>query len=278
MRGFKVPQQKDLLQVAKAAAEKAAQHIRSVSQPPDPASWDLKGVSDFVTQVDRDSEQIIQDILLREFPDSIVVGEELSPGSSGSGDDLVWIVDPLDGTTNFLHGYPAYAVSIAAQRDGVLKAGVVVNVHRGQVYTASVGCGAWCGDVRLRVSHTKEPTSALIGTGFPFKTLDLMPEYLQQFSTILNSTSGVRRAGSAALDLVDVALGRFDGFWELSLAPWDIAAGTLLVREAGGVVTDIVGQPTVVRQGSIVAGNPVIHAWLLGLLSAQQPSTPSVAS
>ena len=272
-----MPQPTDLLQLAKTAAVAAAQYIRSVSQPPEPASWDLKGVSDFVTQVDRDSEQMIKDILLGEFPNSVVVGEELSPRSSGNGDNLTWIVDPLDGTTNFLHGYPAYAVSIAAQKNGVLVAGVVVNVHRHLVYTASVGGGAWCADVPLRVSRTSEPASALIGTGFPFKTLDVLPQYLQQFSTVLKTTSGIRRAGSAALDLVDVALGRFDGFWELSLAPWDVAAGTLLVREAGGVVTDTEGHTTVVRHGPLVAGNPVIHSWLLRLLSTQPPSTPSAA-
>ncbi len=262
-----MPQPSELLQLAQAAAEKAAQYIRSVDQPPDPASWDLKGASDFVTQVDRDSEQLITEILLNECPESVVLGEELSPDSSSQDADLVWIVDPLDGTTNFLHRYPAYAVSIAAQERGVLVAGVVTDIHGSVSYTAAAGNGAWCGDQRLEVSQTDIPANALIGTGYPFKNLDLLGEYQRQFSMILTSTSGIRRAGSAALDLVDVALGRFDGFWELSLAPWDIAAGTLLVREAGGLVTDTEGSEDVVRQGPIVAGNPAIHAWLLGVLT-----------
>jgi myo-inositol-1(or 4)-monophosphatase len=265
---FKVPESIDLLRVAKGAAEEAAQYIRSVDAPPDSASWDLKGVSDFVTQVDRDSEQLISERLLGEFHQSVVIGEELSPGSLDSDEGLKWIVDPLDGTTNFLHGHPVYSVSIAAQDGGHLVAGVVVNVQQRSTYSATAGGGAWCGETRLGVSQTLEPANALIGTGFPFKTLDLLPRYLHQFSAILKSTSGIRRAGSAALDLVDVALGRFDGFWELSLAPWDVAAGTLLVREAGGLVTDIDGNNDVVRQGPIVAGNPTIHSWLLDLLSS----------
>jgi myo-inositol-1(or 4)-monophosphatase len=262
-----VPQNSELLQLAQAAAERAAQFIKSVDQPPDPASWDLKGVSDFVTQVDRDSEQLITEILLKECPESVVLGEELSPASGAQDADLVWIVDPLDGTTNFLHRYPAYAVSIAVQERGVLVAGVVTDIHGSASYTAAAGNGAWCGSQRLAVSQTSIPATALIGTGYPFKNLDLMDEYLRQFSTILRSTSGIRRAGSAALDLVDVAMGRFDGFWELSLAPWDIAAGTLLVREAGGLVTDCEGSNDVVRQGPIVAGNQAIHTWMLGVLT-----------
>lgn len=262
-----MPQGSELLRLAQAAGEKAAQYIRSVDQPPDPTSWDLKGASDFVTQVDRDSEQLIAEILLRECPDSVVLGEELSPDSGTLGADLVWIVDPLDGTTNFLHRYPAYAVSIAARERGVLVAGVVIDIQRDLSYCTAVGEGTWCDDERLGVSRTDVPANALIGTGYPFKNLDLLDEYLQQFSTILRSTSGIRRAGSAALDLVDIAAGRFDGFWELSLAPWDVAAGTLLVREAGGIVTDTEGSEDVVRQGPIVAGNPAIHGWLLEILA-----------
>jgi myo-inositol-1(or 4)-monophosphatase len=273
-----VVQPADLLRSAKAAAGRAAQFIESVRQPPSPSSWGLKGVSDFVTQVDRDSERMIKDILMQDFPDSVVLGEELTPHSGGKHDELVWIVDPLDGTTNFLHGYPAYAVSIAAQENGVLVAGVVADVPRRLLYTASAGGGAWCGNVPLRVSQIQDPANALIGTGFPFKALKLWPLYSQEFSAILSSTSGVRRAGSAALDLVDVALGRFDGFWELSLAPWDVAAGTLVVREAGGVVTGTDGRSNVVQHGPVVAGNPAIHSWLLRLLSAHRPSTPPVAS
>ncbi len=261
-----MPDARDLLSAAQSAAQRAAGYIRSVEHPPSPASWDLKGASDFVTQVDRDAEAIITETLLARFPESTVVGEELAPALGRIGSGLSWIVDPLDGTTNFLHRYPAYAVSIAALADGHLAAGVVVDVCRDRVYTATQGGGAWCGENRLRASEITEPKHALIGTGFPFKALEFLPRYLRQLGNILQATSGIRRAGSAALDLADVARGGFDGFWELSLAPWDVAAGTLLVREAGGLVTDTKGNHDVLRHGPIIAGNRAIHSWLLDLL------------
>ncbi len=219
---------------------------------------------DFVTDVDRGAERIISDHLRTRFPDVPIIGEELSP--DGAMTDLVWVVDPLDGTTNYLHDYPSYAVSIAALRDGVPGAGVVTDVVHDRTYTAISEGGAWCGDTQLNVSAPGDPSDALIGTGFPFKSPDLLPEYLRQFSAVMHGTSGIRRAGAAALDLVDVALGRFDGFWELHLAPWDIAAGTLLVREAGGIVTDTDGAPKPIRHGPVVAGNSTMHAWLLETL------------
>ncbi len=256
---------RDLLDVATAAAERGATTIRTMTRPADPARWDLKGAADFVTAVDREAERVIVEALLAATPDSTVLGEELSP-STDATDPLVWVVDPLDGTTNYLHGYPAYAVSVAALVDGELTVGVVLDVERGLTYRAAAGGGAWCGEQRLRVSTVSDPARALIGTGFPFKAVELLPRYLRQFTTLLAATSGIRRAGSAALDLVDVALGRFDGFWELHLAPWDVAAGTLIVREAGGVVTDEAMLPDVVRHGPIVAGNPMIHRWLADVL------------
>jgi myo-inositol-1(or 4)-monophosphatase len=173
------------------------------------------------------------------------------------------VVDPLDGTTNFLHGYPAYAVSIAAVLDGMLQAGVVHHVPQGQVYWAARGAGAWCDDHRLRVSPITAPSLALIGTGFPFKDLSRLDEYQRQFARVAAGTAGIRRAGSAALDLADVAAGRFEGFWEQQLSAWDVAAGTLLIREAGGVVTDAEGHELGIAHGSVVAGNPAIHRWLL---------------
>jgi myo-inositol-1(or 4)-monophosphatase len=174
----------------------------------------------------------------------------------------------LDGTTNYLHGYPQYAVSIAALVDGELVAAVVLDVARNLVYHAWAGGGAWCGEERLAVSRVTEPSLSLIGTGFPFRVPHLLPRYLRHFAAVSAITSGIRRAGSASLDLVDVARGRFEGFWELDLAPWDLAAGVLLVREAGGIVTNVEGSADVVRQGSILAGNPATHAWLLDLLGS----------
>ncbi len=260
-----MPISNDLLDAATEAARVAARFIRETRRPSDPASWGRKGTSDFVTYVDRESEALIAQHLHSRFPGSTIVGEELTPDAATG--DLVWVVDPLDGTTNYLHEYPAYAVSIAAMVDGQLAAGVVFDVSRDRLYTAAAGSGAWCDSTPIRVSDTNQPASALIGTGYPFKALDLLPEYLRQFSTVLQRTSGIRRAGSAALDLADVAQGRFDGFWELTLAPWDIAAGALLVREAGGVTTSLEGSAEVVQHGSIVAGNPAMHRWLMQTLS-----------
>ena len=254
---------KELLDTAIEAAKKAANHIKTVERPNDPSLWGLKGTADFVTQVDRDCEEMIAEKLLGDFPDSVVMGEEFSPDVGSSLSGVTWVVDPLDGTTNYLHDYPAYAVSIAAMTDDSLVAGVVVDVLRDRVYNAYLGGGARCNETAIQVSSVHEIPKALIGTGFPFRSLHLLPRYLQQFTKILTSTSGVRRAGAAALDLIDVAAGRLDGFWELALAPWDVAAGTLIVREAGGIVSDTVGNPNVVQQGPIVAGNPVVHAWLL---------------
>jgi myo-inositol-1(or 4)-monophosphatase len=253
----------DLLHIAKAAAQRAAAHIRTIERPP-PASWQMKGKSDFVTRVDLETEQLVTDMLTRATPGATVLGEELSPRARSA--DLLWVVDPLDGTTNFLHGYPAYAVSIAAVTAGEPAVAVVVDIVHDLTYHATRGGGAWCGNERLQVSQITAPASALIGTGFPFKVPDLLPDYLRQFATILVETSGIRRAGAASLDFADLARGRFDGFWELHLAPWDVAAGALLVREAGGCVTDPGGHPDLLRHGAFVAGNPKVHAWLLEVL------------
>jgi myo-inositol-1(or 4)-monophosphatase len=229
-----------------------------------PSNWVEKGHHDWVTEVDRTAEKMITTELLAAVPGSRVVGEELSPTLETGG--LVWVVDPLDGTTNFLHGYAQYAVSIAAARDGLLEAAVVLDVTRECVYGAVRGGGAWVGGTPLRVSGITDPARALLGTGYPFKRLEDLDRYLAQFRRILPATSGIRRAGSAALDLADVAAGRLDGFWELMLAPWDIAAGILLIREAGGIVTDLAGRDAGLRHSGIVAGNPAIHAWLLNEL------------
>jgi myo-inositol-1(or 4)-monophosphatase len=196
------------------------------------------------------------------LPGASVLGEELTP-TAISGRGIVVIADPLDGTTNFLHGYPEYSVSIAIARDGVLCAGVVLNVARDEEFTARRGGGAFLNGKRIKVSTLREPGRALIGTGFPFKTLDKLPAYLEQFSLVMRGTAGIRRAGSAALDLSNVACGRFDAFWELVLAPWDVAAGMLMVQEAGGIVTGLDGNAAGLQAESFVAGNPAMHAWLL---------------
>jgi myo-inositol-1(or 4)-monophosphatase len=258
----------DLLHLAQVAAARAAAYLRSVQRPADPSGWTLKGRRDFVTEVDRTAERVIADILLAAEPGARMVGEELSP--SVITDGLIWIVDPLDGTTNFLHGFPSYAVSIAAALDGVLQAGVVLQVPHNETYSASRGGGSWHGDRRLTVSTIEEPGFALIGTGFPFRDVSQLEEYQRQFGKVARATSGIRRPGAAALDLADVAAGRFDGFWEQQLSAWDIAAGTLLIREAGGLVTDFSGRDIGIEHTGVVAGNPAIHAWFLEAFNADQ--------
>jgi myo-inositol-1(or 4)-monophosphatase len=253
----------DLVKVAERAARRAADHLRSAARP-EWRAWTEKGRHDFVTDVDRASEALIAEMLTREVPGSRVVGEELAPDLAAG--EIVWIVDPLDGTTNYLHGYPQYAVSIGCAVRGELCAGVVHDVVRDLVYRAWRGGGAWLGDARLHVSPVTDPRRALIGTGFPFKDLEHLRAYLAQFAAVLGAASGIRRAGSAALDLADVAAGRLDAFWEQSLAPWDVAAGVLIVREAGGRVTRFDGSDDVLGHGSIVAGNPALHHWLIDLI------------
>jgi myo-inositol-1(or 4)-monophosphatase len=259
----------DLLRVAEAAARTAAGYLRSVARPTEPARWTLKASRDFVTDVDRSAERLIAGVLLAEEPGSRMLGEELSPDADVGLGGLLWIVDPLDGTTNFLHDYPQFAVSIAAAVEGVLEAGVVLHVPADACFRAARGGGAWLGDRRLTVSPIVDPAFALIGTGFPFKDLATLDEYQLQFARVAARTSGIRRAGSAALDLADVAAGRFEAFWEQRLAPWDIAAGMLLIREAGGVVTDIDGGDVGIEHSAIVAGNPAMHAWLLDVLNGR---------
>ena len=271
-----------LLDVAERAAARATAFIRDAERPA-AGAWDRKGRNDFATEVDRTAERMIAEALLSGVRGSVIVGEELTPtgttGATGTTggtgppsppDHVTWIVDPLDGTTNFLHDYPAYAVSIAATVDGQPVVGVVVDIVRDLTYRAVVGEGAWCNGRPIRVSTIAEPALALIGTGFPFKApaSERVDEYLGQFRRILRATSGIRRAGSAALDFAHVAEGRLDGFWEIGLAPWDVAAGILLVREAGGLVTDFAGRPSPVAHGDFIAGNPAMHAWLLAAVGA----------
>ena len=252
----------ELLDVALEAARGGAGVIRDATAQRKKLVWETKGRSDFVSEVDKASERAIAGIIARRLPDATVLGEELSP-TAIANKGVVVIADPLDGTTNFLHGYPEYSVAIAIARNGVLCAGVVLNVARDEEFTARRGGGAFLDGKRIRVSSLREPGRSLVGTGFPFKNLEKLPQYVEQFSLVMRGTAGIRRAGSAALDLSNVACGRFDAFWELVLAPWDVAAGMLMVQEAGGIVTDIDGNPPQLTAESFVAGNPAMHAWLL---------------
>ena len=257
---------RELLASSLAAAVRAVDIIRTRAADLGTITWEEKTPADFVSEVDQAAERIIRDVLLGRHPGAALVGEELSP-EVRIPPGVTFIVDPIDGTTNFLHGYPAYAVSIAALVDGDVVAGVVLNAVTGELFTATLGGGARRNGQPVSVSRIAEPSRALIGTGFPFKHPDLVEPYMKQLPLVLRGTAGVRRAGSAALDLADVACGRFDAFWELRLAAWDIAAGLLLVREAGGVVTDLEGRSAPVAHGPIVAGNPAMHRWLLDIIA-----------
>lgn len=263
------PEREGLLGVALTAAVGAAALIRGRADDAAALTWREKSPADFVSDVDTAAEEIIRAVIARECPDAIVIAEEGSPDAA-AGDGLAFIVDPLDGTTNFLHGYPAYAVSIAAVERGVPRAAAVLNAATGERFTARAGEGAWRNGKRLAVSSITHPARALIGTGFPFKHLDLLDTYQRQFAAVMRRTSGIRRAGAAALDLCDVACGRFDAFWELVLMPWDYSAGMLIVRESGGVVTDARGGDPALRPSAIVAGNAVMHAWLLETLASAE--------
>ncbi|MDQ6888601.1 MAG: inositol monophosphatase [Gemmatimonadota bacterium] len=250
-----------------AAARTASRFIAGHAGDLSSLTWTNKATADFVSEVDLGAEAIIRDELCLRFPGAALLGEELSPDAV-TGRGTAFIVDPLDGTTNFLHGYPEYAVSIAALVDGHLRAGVVLNAASGELFTARAGGGAFRNGQPIRVSSIEDPSRSLIGTGFPFKTLELLADYLPQLSAVTRLSAGVRRAGSAALDLCDVACGRFEAFWELSLAPWDYAAGTLIIREAGGIVTDLRARaPAWSSTTAIVAGSPVMHRWLLELIT-----------
>ena len=252
----------ELLDIAVEAARSGAAIIRDATAGRGELVWETKGRSDFVSEVDKASEERIGAVIRSRLPGATILGEELSP-SALSSRGIVIIADPLDGTTNFLHGYPEYSVSIAIASEGVLCSGVVINVARGEEFTAVRGGGAFLDGKRVHVSKLREPGKALIGTGFPFKSLEKLPRYMQQFNLVMRGVAGIRRAGSAALDLSNVACGRFDAFWELVLAPWDVAAGILLVQEAGGIVSDMDGGPARLDSQAFVAGNPAMHAWLL---------------
>jgi myo-inositol-1(or 4)-monophosphatase len=251
--------------VAMQAAQAAAAVIRRRAADVHAIDWRVKRQADFVSDVDLEAEAAITDVVRHGVPDARVLGEELTPDAT-SDTGVVFVADPLDGTTNFLHGYPAYSVSIGVVADGEIEAGVIVDVTRRVTFSALRGRGAYRDGERIHVSTIEDPARSLIGTGFPFKHLEHLEAYQRQWVQVLKETSGIRRAGSAALDLADVACGRFDAFWELGLAPWDVAAGILLVREAGGVVTDAVGSPRRVAHGPLVAGNPAMHRWLLDIV------------
>ena len=222
-----------------------------------------KSRNDFVSEVDRAAEMEIIQVLRNAYPDHAILAEETG---SHDGNDYQWIIDPLDGTTNYLHGFPQFAVSIACTYKGELQSGVVYDPLQDEMFTADKGYGAYCNDRRIRVAGRKGLEGALIGTGFPYSDLTHLDTYTEMFKAMVKDTAGIRRPGSAALDFAYVAAGRVDGFWELGLSVWDFAAGALLVREAGGTVSDISGGSRQMETGNVVAGNLKVHADMLKVL------------
>lgn len=244
------------LSAAQRAGEVIIQNLGTLTKE----DVDYKEASDYVTRVDRESERIIIDTIHEVFPDHHFFAEE-SLHDTGSGGYL-WIIDPLDGTTNFIHGYPQFSVSIALQHDKKIIMGIIFDPLRNESFTANQGEGAFLNEKLVTVSRSSLQTS-LITTGFPFRRKNVIDLYLKLFRNIFDRVSDIRRAGSAALDLAHLASGRCDGFFEIGLSPWDIAAGSLLIQEAGGVVTDFGGGGDFLSTGNIVAGSPSVHEELL---------------
>ncbi len=252
-----------MLNIAVKAARRAGNLIVRAADNLDHLTVTKKSHADYVSEVDRAAEQAIIETLKGAYPTHAILAEE--SGTQGDS-EFVWIIDPLDGTTNFLHGLPQYAVSIALQHKGVLSQAVIYDPTRNDLYTASRGRGAFLNDRRLRVSKRKELTDALIGTGFPYTRFEHMDAYLAIFKDLMQKTAGLRRPGAASLDLAWTAAGRYDGFFETGLKPWDIAAGCLLIQEAGGMVGDLQGKDGYLQSGHICAGNPEIYAQMLRVM------------
>ncbi|MBL7004025.1 MAG: inositol monophosphatase [Gammaproteobacteria bacterium] len=246
-----------MLNIAIRAARAAGDDIiKNLPKVPD-LKVNEKARNDFVSYVDLSAEEKIVEILLKAYPDHSILAEE---SGKHEGNDYRWIIDPLDGTANYLHGFPQYAVSIALQYKGRLEVGVVYDPYKQELFAASRGDGATLNDRRIRVTPKTSTRDALLGTGFPFRNRQLLGVHNKMLCSFFDTAADIRRAGSAALDLAYVAAGRLDGYWEVALQPWDIAAGALIVREAGGIVGDIHGQDNFLKTGHIVTGNPRIFA------------------
>ncbi len=245
------------VKAARAAGNIIARHVDRI----DDLNIESKARNDWVSEVDRAAEQEIIKIISRAYPEHGFLAEE--SGRHGNGDEYQWIIDPLDGTTNFLHGFPQYAVSIALKFRDHLDQAVIYDPFKQELFTASRGNGAAVNGRKIRVSGLRNLDSALLGTGIPFREHQDLDHYLETMRVMLPGTAGVRRAGSAALDLAYVAAGRLDGFWEYDLNAWDMAAGVLMIQEAGGIVTDLKGKADHMETGDVLAGGIKVHAEML---------------
>ena len=249
------------LTIAKRAALSASRILLRHFDNLERLSVTAKQRNDFVSEADVQAEQEIIQTLRKTYPNHGILAEE--SGEQHGHDDYQWVIDPLDGTTNFLHGIPHFAISIGFRHKNRLEAGLVYDPIRQEMFTASRGAGAQTNDRRMRVSNIPQMENALLGTGFPFRHPQHQPAYLNFFGSLFGKCVEVRRAGAASLDLAYVASGRLDGYWEFGLKEWDIAAGALLVQEAGGLVSDFVGGNDFMKSGNIVAGNPKVFKALL---------------
>lgn len=257
------------LEVAVTAARRAAEIIREHDRNRAHLGIRSKQKFDLVTDADVASEAIIRDVLSETFPDDQILGEEESAEELTSG--RRWIVDPIDGTTNFAHGFPPYCVSIALYDDAKPLVGVVLEVSRDELFTAVKDGGTWLNGKQVTVSSTTDPSRALIGTGFPVQEGVDYSSLLRLAHRVLSDTEGLRRPGSAAYDLCSVAAGRLDAFYEIGLSPWDLAAGALLVTEAGGVVTDFRGGNNWLHGRRIIAGTPSVQSWVRNCIQETAP-------
>jgi len=254
-----------MLNVAVKAARRAGAIINRAAFDGTALTVRSKQANDFVTQVDQAAENAIIDIVRKAYPAHAILAEESGESPSASA-DYRWVIDPLDGTTNFIHGFPQYCVSIAVQHRGVIAHAVIYDPGRNELFTASRGHGAFLNDRRIRVAARTELADCVIVTGIPHRGKPGQDLFLREMEAVMSVTAGVRRTGAAALDLAWVAAGRFDGFWELKLKPWDVAAGALIVTEAGGRVTDLDGGDFRIDNGETVATNSLIHESMLAVL------------
>ncbi len=256
-----------MLNIAIKAARAAGSIINRASLGLDLLTISSKAPNDFVTEVDKAAENAIIDVLLQAYPGHGILAEESGSERGARDSDYVWIIDPLDGTTNFIHGFPVYAVSIALAFKGQVQQAVVYDPSRNDLFFASKGRGAFLNDKRLRVSKRIRMNEALIGTGFPFRKGDNFKRYVKMFEAVMQNCAGLRRPGAAALDLCYVAAGYYDGFFETGLHPWDIAAGSLMITEAGGLIGNFTGEADFLYQREVVAGNPKIYGQLVHTLA-----------
>ncbi|TMG87812.1 MAG: inositol monophosphatase [Betaproteobacteria bacterium] len=259
-----------MLSTAVKAARRAGSVINRGARDLDRLTITAKGPKDFVSEVDRAAEAAIVDVLHATYPDHAILAEEGTAKGANADAEYLWIIDPLDGTTNFLHGFPQYCVSIALQHKGQITQGVIYDPVRNDLFTATRGRGAFLNDHRMRVSRRQHLRDCLIGTGFPFRDGSDVDTYIRMMRAMMMETVGLRRPGSAALDLAYVAAGYYDGFWEIGLNAWDVAAGSLLILEAGGLVGDLLGDNAYLYGGQVIAANPKIFAQIIKVLAPYQ--------